>query len=247
MAAQNWTELAVYVGGYNVACRAKGFDAPQPTISELDVTALCDTWEKRIGGIKSASWSAEVMQDFAANEVDQLVGLSQLATSVPLSLAPAGTTEGDVAYTFEATQFQYSPLDAQAGELAMANIAGMGTGTPVVRGTLMNAPATPVTSTGTTTGVQVGAVTSGQRMYAALHVLSASGTSPTLDMVVQSDDNSGFSSATSRITFTQATGIGSEWSSVAGAVTDDYWRLSYTVGGTTPSFTFAVVIGIATP
>ena len=83
-------------------------------------------------------------------------------------------------------------------------------------------------------------------MFAALHVLSASGTSPTLDVVLQSDDNSGFSSAVSRITFTQATGITSQWSTLAGAQTDDYWRASYTIGGSaTPTFTFALVIGIA--
>ena len=60
---------------------------------------------------------------------------------------------------------------------------------------------------------------------------------------MQSDDNSGFTSATNRITFTQATGVTSELLSVAGAITDDYWRLSYTIVG--GSFTFAVALGIA--
>jgi len=52
-------------------------------------------------------------------------------------------------------------------------------------------------------------------------------------------------SATSRMVFAQATGITSEWLPLAGAITDDYWRLAVTVGGTTPSFNYVVVLGIA--
>ena len=248
MAVQNWTALNVYVGGYNLACNAKSIDAPAVTVAELDTTSLCDTWEQRIGGLKSASWTADVMQDFAADQVDQLLGMTTLGGTFPISVPPAGATAGSVAYTFNARQFTYSPLQASAGELAMATIAGAGEGSPVVRGTIMNAPATAITSSGTTAGQQLGAVTAGQRMYAALHVLSASGTSPTMDVVIQSDDNSGFTSPTTRITMTQATGITSQWSSVAGAITDDYWRASITIGGTgSPTFTYALVLGIATP
>jgi hypothetical protein len=90
-------------------------------------------------------------------------------------------------------------------------------------------------------------VSASQKMYAALHVRSVSGTNPTLDVVVQSD-TVGFPSATSRITFSQATATTNrhQFSSVAGAITDDYWRVSYTIGGTgTPTFSFAVTVGIA--
>jgi hypothetical protein len=49
----------------------------------------------------------------------------------------------------------------------------------------------------------------------------------------------------SRITFTTATGRTSQMLSVAGAITDDYWRVSYTIGGTGgPTFAFAVTAGI---
>ena len=248
MAVQNWTALNVYVGGYNLACRAKSIDAPALSVVELDTTTLCDTWEKRFGGLKSASWTADVLQDFDTDQVDQLLGMTTLGGAFPISVPPAGATAGSVAFTFNARQFSYSPLQASAGELAMATIAGAGEGSPVVRGTLMNAPATAITATGTTAGQQLGAVSASQRLYAALHVLSASGTSPTMDVVIQSDDNGSFTSATTRITMTQATGITSQWSSVAGSITDDYWRASITIGGSdTPTFTYALVLGIAAP
>jgi len=244
MAVQNWVGLGVYVGGLDASGNAKSFDAPNVTVAELDTTSFNDEWSTAIGGIKSVDWSGDLMQDHAADKVDQLVGLSTLGTAQPLSLLPVGKTGGEVAFTFNANQFAYTPLEATAGELAMAKVSGKGTGA-AVRGTLMNAPATAVTATGTGTARQVGAVTSGETMYAALHVIEATGTSPTLDMVVQSDDNGSFTSATSRFVFAQATGITSEWLPLAGAITDDYWRLSFTLGGTTPSFKFVVVLGIA--
>jgi len=63
--------------------------------------------------------------------------------------------------------------------------------------------------------------------------------------VVQSDDAQAFLSPTDRITFAQATAIGAQWATpVSGAITDDWWRLSYTIGGTNPSFMVIVVVGI---
>jgi hypothetical protein len=43
----------------------------------------------------------------------------------------------------------------------------------------------------------------------------------------------------------QATGATSQWLPLSGAITDDWWRITATVGGTTPSFRFAVILGIA--
>jgi hypothetical protein len=44
--------------------------------------------------------------------------------------------------------------------------------------------------------------------------------------------------------FTAATGLTSQAASVLGAVTDQWWRVIWTITGTTPSFTFAVSAGI---
>jgi hypothetical protein len=129
----------------------------------------------------------------------------------------------------------------------MGTISGSSSTGPVVRGTLLHPSNVSRTSTSTGTGRQLGAVVAGKSMYAALHVISASGTNPTLAVILQSDDNAGFTTATSRITFSTATASANraQLSSVAGAITDDYWRISYTIGGTsTPTFAFAVTAGI---
>ena len=106
-------------------------------------------------------------------------------------------------------------------------------------------PKATKTATGNGTGSQLGAVTAAQKVWAAAHVFSVAGTAtPTLTLKVQSDDNSGFTSATDRITFTDFTAAGVEYKSLAGAVTDDYWRVSWTISGTSPQFSVAVVVGI---
>lgn len=250
MAVQAWTDMSVLFGSLDLACYAKNVEAPAVQANVLDTTAVCvsDDWETAICGIKSVTWSAEVMQDFAADKVDALTGLSgsTLAASTPLSVLPAGVTDGSLAYTFRANQLQYTPLQAQVGELAMASLGGKARQGPVVRGTVLHPPSTARTTTANGTGRQLGALTAAQSLYVALHVTAASGTSPTLDIIVESDDNSGFTTPTTRATLTQVTATGWQWAAVAGAITDDYWRIGYTIGGTTPSFEFCVVAGIAT-
>ena len=250
MAKQAWTDLSILYGEYDVAARAKTFEAPTVQVAALDSTPLSASsgWVEFTAGLKAVEWTGEVMNDFAASQVDDLLGLSgsTFNASTPISVLPAGTSDGSVAYTFRAIQFEYAPFDAEVGELAMARISGRGKQGPVVRGEVLHPPATARTATGNGTGQQLGALSSSQSLYAALHISAASGTSPTLDVVVESDDNGSFTTPTSRITFTQATTTGWQWSSVAGAITDDYWRITYTIGGTSPSFEFAVIAGIAT-
>jgi hypothetical protein len=115
-----------------------------------------------------------------------------------------------------------------------------------VRGVCAHPPGTARTATGNGTGVQiVGGVPAGQYLYAAIHVLSVSGTStPTLTVKIQSDNGSGFPSATDIATFTAATARTGEVVRAAGAITDDWFRVSYTISGTTPSFLFLVTLGV---
>jgi hypothetical protein len=62
--------------------------------------------------------------------------------------------------------------------------------------------------------------------------------------VIQSDNAEAFTTPTARITFAQATAAGAQLLSANGAITDDWWRVNYTIAGTAPSFTFGVAIGI---
>jgi hypothetical protein len=108
------------------------------------------------------------------------------------------------------------------------------------RGVLLHPPTARSTTANGTAVAQAGPG-AGRTLYAALHVLSASGTTPSLTVKVQSDDAVGFPSATDRITFSAANAAGWQWGSVAGDFsTETHLRVTWTITGTTPSFTFAV-------
>jgi hypothetical protein len=244
MSVQNFQDLGIFIGGYDISSTSKTWDI-NAIAAEHDSTGFGTDWVSMVGGVKTVDWSASVMQNFDAATVDAVVGLSGSFDGVafPLSTLP-NAAAGSVAYTFNAKQFTYQPVDASPDGLAMAALSGKGDGSPLVRGSLMNA-VTAVTATANGAAFELGAIPAGKKMYGALHVVAASGTTPTLDIEVESDDNSGMTSATSRMVFAQATATTSEWLPLSGAITDDWWRITVTVGGSTPSFRFAVVLGIA--
>jgi len=243
MAVQSWTGLSILFGGLQVACNAKSFNAPVPSVVELDKSALCDTWDVYIAGRRSVTWNATLMQDFAADGLDQRVFAALAVPNVPVSLLPAGTTSGSVGWAFPSLPLSYTPIEATHGDLATASLSGRGSGV-TVRGTLMHPPATSRTSSSTGTAYQLGAITAAQRMFCSAHVTLTSGTSEQLVLKLQSSATEG-GSYSDRITFTTATDVTSEWSSVAGAVTDTWWRASWTISGSdTPTFQFAMVAGI---
>jgi hypothetical protein len=109
-----------------------------------------------------------------------------------------------------------------------------------VRGRVMKTKAV-VSATGATgTAQQLGAVASGQYLYAAFHEFVA-GT--TITGVLESNVDNTFGSPTTRITFGPITTQGGTWGTrVAGPITDTWYRLRITA--ITGSHTIACVAGI---
>lgn len=210
-----------------------------------DNTTFGATTRINKAGLKSIVAQHEGLWDSNGTDQPDDVFFSRIGTAnVPVTISPQTGADGEVAFLFQAVHGEYTP-GAPVGELYAFTVSMEGdNGAPLVRGMVLH-PATARTATGNGTAMQLGAVSATQDVYATLHVIAASGTNPTLDVTVRSDDNSGMTTPTTRLTFTQATGITSEWKSAAGAITDDYWRVTYTIGGTNPSFTFVVAVGIA--
>lgn len=116
---------------------------------------------------------------------------------------------------------------------------------PLVRGKCAHPSGVARSTTANGTSVQLGAVAAGKRLYANLHVIGATGTTPSATVKIQSDDNSGFTTPTDRLSFAAKTTTGGEALRTDGtAITDTYWRAQWTVSGTTPSFLFLVAFGI---
>lgn len=216
--------------------------------AEVDATTFCSGgWMVPIAGLRSAMWTAAGPTDMATatasqtSAVDEVLAVD-LGLNYVLSAVPAGASAGAVAYFGQGVLMNRTVLDGAVGDLATHSVSF--SGSRIIRG-IVEHTAT-LTANGDSTGTQLGAVSASQRIWAAVHFLTAGGTStPTITVKIQSDDNGSFTSATDRITFTAQTAKGAQFGSTLGAIADDYWRATWTVSGTSPSFQTRILIGIA--
>jgi len=232
-------DAAVWMDGHDVTGRINS--VALNTGAELqDATVLGDKARRRRAGLHLVTVNVEGLYDADAAEKALFDNLG--IANVPITIGPVDNVEGSLCYSFSAVEGEYQ-IGGQIGEMHRFSMAAESDQDDLIRGTLMKNGTE--TATGTGTARQLGAVGATQKVYAALHVLAASGTTPTLDVTIESDDLVGFASSTTRITFAQANAVGSEWGPPkAGALTDDFWRVAWTIGGGTPSFTFVVFLGI---
>ena len=242
MATQVVTTAKLYVGEFDLS--GSHVSVGLTYGSELvDDTAMGDTTRSSAGGLKTVSLSGEGFWSGGDNAVDDVYFDHVGVADMPVTVVPVAETLANEAYLFNAIVGQYSP-GASIGEMLRFSVSAEGSGgAGLVRGILAHVGSE--TATGSETKQLLGAVSATQSVYAALHVLTVSGTNPTLDVLVRSDANADAGGETTRLTFTQATAITSEWESLVGAITDTYWDVSWTIGGTgTPTFEFVVSVGI---
>lgn len=237
------THCRIYHGAYDLSGDLNTLELSLEAETQ-DVTTFNDGgWTKVAPGLKTGNFSYEGYFTAGAGTISEHIDTEFATTGTVLTLATSAS-DGVPAYLSKSATAQVQVLGGSVGEAGKISASGTAS-TDVVRGTILLPSSAAKTATGNGTGQQLGALSSSQALYASLHVVSVSGTgTPTLTVKVQSDDNSGFTSATDQITFTAATSTGAQWGTKAGAVTDDYWRVSYTISGTNPSFTFVVAAGI---
>ncbi|MEU6279506.1 hypothetical protein [Streptomyces sp. NPDC047028] len=200
-------------------------------------------YKELLGGLASAEVAGEGQWEAGdAGKVDD-AAWTQLGGVGAWSIGPVGASVGDLAYATRMLRCDYK-LGDQVGEVAPWTSGGK-SAWPLVRGQFAHPPGTARTADGNGTGLNLGAVATGKRLYAALHVLSASGTTPSLTARVESSADNTFGSPTTRLTFTAATaGGGQILRTDASAITDAWWRIAWTITGTSPSFLFAATLGV---
>lgn len=243
MATLVFTNAKVLLAQYDI-----GGDLNQVSVEHgadpLDVTTFGATTRTRKAGLRLAKTSINGFWDAnsaAPIKIDDNLWAGIGNASRILTVSPAAVL-GDPAYTYRATQAKYAP-GGKVGDMLAFSCDVEAASSPLVRGTLFLTGAKTIT--GTSAIYNTGAAAAAQFLYAALHVTLVSGTTPTLDVTVKSAATGGFGTPTTRITFAQQTVANSVWATpVAGAITDAFWRVDYTIGGTTPSFTFVIVVGI---
>lgn len=188
-------------------------------------------------------------KSWADNEWVTLYSFSGLAKieDQPIIIGAPGSTSGDegtLAYGLRASVGDFTPIQGAIGERGNFTLSARASNTRPVRGTIFHDGDTARSATANGTARQLGAISSTQKLYAAIACLSGS-PSDTLDVTVESDNAEGFPSATTRVTFAQIKAAGmSEWKELSGPITDDWWRIVWTIGGAGPSFRFVVLLAI---
>jgi len=165
----------------------------------------------------------------------------------PWTMAAEGSSDlsaGGVAYLTKALRTSIT-LFGPVGDVAAWSANATGTW-PLVRGAFAHPSGVARTTTGSGTAIQLGPVSAGQRLYASLHVLSVSGTTPSLTVEVESDTTEDFDDdPTTRLSFDAATGpVGQILRTDGSAIAHDWWRVNWTISGTNPSFLFVAAFGI---
>ena len=210
-----------------------------------DNTRFGDDTEVGAGGLTTILMEHEgIWLAGGGNSVDDVLAANMAVADVPISIGPETGADGEVGYLFRAMQGLYVPINAGViGQMHRFRVSAEGSGGDrAVRSTIMHNATRTATSNGTAR--QLGLVGASQKLYATLHVITAS-VGDTLDVTVESDTASGFASPITQITFTQATAITKEYKTKDGVIADDdWWRVAYTIAGTDPSFEFVVLVGI---
>lgn len=235
------TDALVLVNGANLSGQSNKVEVAAE-IGDEDVTNFASGgWKEVIGGLGSHTW--DLAGQWAAGDAakpDDRLWADLGAKAAWTACVPSA--EGSVAYLGSVLSGSHK-VGGEVGSVAPYEAHGVGSGR-VVRGTLLAGPGTARTTSGNTTGVQLGALSASQLMTAALHVCSVAGGSPTVVAKLQSAATQG-GSYSDRIVFTSANAVSSQLGTVAGAVTDTWWRVAWTLGGSSPSFLIAVAAGIS--
>lgn len=238
-------DARLFVGGADLSGSSNQIEV-EASVEDKETTNYRSGGAKeRLGGLFEAElsgagqWEAG---DPSMVDDNQWATLMSRALS-PWTMCPTDAVVGAVAYLTAALESEYNFL-GEVGDVAPWEGSAKSSW-PMPRGQVAHPPGTARTATGTGTALQLGAVPAGKHLYAALHVLSVSGTTPSITARVESDNAVGFPSPATVATFTAATARGGQILRAAGPITDDWFRLGWTISGTTPSFLFAAALGIA--
>lgn len=243
MAVQVFRDCDILIAGYSVksqhneAAVELGHEERDPTVFGANsrlVKAGLKTGVINLSGFFEAGQTPERIDDI----------LAQIVEGQEVSVWPDTFAEGKRGFGMIVSKSSHQPVGGAVGDLAPFNVGLTAAGEVQLMTSLQ---ASTRTVTGNGSQFQLGTVAATQKIIGVLQVLAVSGTTPTLDVKIQSD-TSGFASPIDRITFPQMTQAGINAFSVLSANgsfgSDDFWRATWTIGGTTPSFIFVVGLHI---
>jgi len=231
-------ETELVVNEFDITCFVNNIDLTQD-IDLPEVTTFCDDTRRYINGLRNATGSiAGFIDDDATEGIDFFLQATfNVPTSSIWSDAPNGFTVGNLVYLFRALINSYNvtqPVDGVQAFTADLQLDGN-----LSRGFSLHALAAETATGGSSP--QDNVVTTDTGLVAHLHVILASGTTPTLIVFLEDSPDDMTYTVIPGFTFATATAPTFERLETGpGDTIQRYVRSAWTIAGTTPSFTFVV-------
>lgn len=242
------SNCGIFAGGYNITGLSNAVNLViTPDIR--DRTCFGDLGRVRAYGMEDMALTVAGFRDMTAGANDEMMRAAwENSSQVPVSLfipatSGAAVVEGDLAYFFASWTPQYVIGGAHGDDL-MFNFAAQNgpVGYPCAIGLVLNPGLTAVTEDGNTTGVNLGAVATGQYAYAILHVTEVSA-DDSIVVSIESAATDEFIDPTTKFLFDSADAISSQFPvRIAGPITDAYWRAVHNVTGESVSIKYACAL-----
>lgn len=92
--------------------------------AEVETTTFGNTAKRRVAGLQDNSVSIDFNQDFGTATVESTL-YPLIGSTTQIVVKPNGSAAGTInpSYTFSALALEWTPLDAQVGDLATASIS----------------------------------------------------------------------------------------------------------------------------
>jgi hypothetical protein len=242
MAVTTQTDARIFLGAFEFTSFTNqvewGVD-----VATQDVSVFGSQFSQFVPGLKTLMFNTSGFNDYAAASLDEYVR-TNVGTRLVGTLSNAALATGGSAIVGAGVLQAWRAINAAVGAVPTVQ-AAIGDGYTAV-GQITQTNSAAVTATGNSTPVNVGAVAAGRTIIASVHALTVTGTTPSLTPALASSTTSG-GAYTVRATGSAMTAAGSQLITAAGAFTDTWWRLNYTVTGTTPSFLLVAAIAITGP
>lgn len=235
-------DAALWMGAFDLSGSMNAM-AIEGTTETQDCTTFGDPFRTYVIGPKNANFSGAGYLDTV---IDKTLFDNWGLMGQTLTMAKAKPA-GNIAYVGNVFQGQYSPAMTY-GEVWAYTLNASLASRSFARGRVMHNGT--LTTTGTGTIIQLRSITAGKSAFATLHVIAPIGgtATPTFTGRVESDDAIGFPTPQTRVTFTPRTTVGAEIKEIPGPITpDQYWRVAWTISGTTPSFIIVMALGFEEP
>lgn len=235
----------VYMGPLDLSGLAREVNFGDLTCQMKEATTFNEgAFAAVLPGLISGAAMVKGNQDYATGVLEDTISVGQLGSQYPFTVIPNPTgtvTAADACWLSRGIVDKVNPLSGAKGDVGSFELE-LGYDAAIAQAKVAH-PLAARTATGTGTAVALAGPTAAQKLYAGLHVIAYSGFTNVV-FKIQSDDNSGFSSAADRITFTTVTGLTSQFASVAGSFSSEtHQRVTWTVTGS-GSVSFIAAFGV---